>query len=323
MDKNKATGFSGIGSFPVKRAKVKLPLPSDNLIALGASSTSSSPSSSTAASKLALGKRDRVDVQNVIAVKKPKLPVPQLRPGSADNWNDAVEIDPQDLLQKVLNCDESSSEVEAYIGGAIKNMKSSRLKLDSALYLTLLYLAKVKAQAFMNEPTIELLCSILKREPAQNAAIRKKLNANNNIQIIASNLMLAVYSDEIYWPKQFMKVYLDDALTERIWVDRVAPEVILLEGVLVKLLNMGILKSHPITPVEAIEMADLLIKRAAAYSDPADPIRGLNIQSEELFNFYSEMPCIENQTRYRCRLITNLQPWLSVTGIGKYGYCFS
>ncbi|XP_060583813.1 integrator complex subunit 1-like [Ruditapes philippinarum] len=59
-------------------------------------------------------------------------------------------------------------------------------------------------------------CTLLKRDLSLNF----KSKGNSLVSVLACNVLMKAYSDEDNWPDDFVKVYIDDALGERVWVDR-------------------------------------------------------------------------------------------------------
>uniref|UniRef100_A0A8B9R283 Integrator complex subunit 1 n=1 Tax=Anas platyrhynchos TaxID=8839 RepID=A0A8B9R283_ANAPL len=79
----------------------------------------------------------------------------------------------------------------------------------------LMYLAKIKPNIFATEGVIEALCSLLRRD----ASINFKAKGNSLVSVLACNLLMAAYEEDENWPEIFVKVYIEDSLGERIWVD--------------------------------------------------------------------------------------------------------
>uniref|UniRef100_A0A670XWG7 Integrator complex subunit 1 n=1 Tax=Pseudonaja textilis TaxID=8673 RepID=A0A670XWG7_PSETE len=78
-----------------------------------------------------------------------------------------------------------------------------------------MYLAKIKPNIFATEGVIEALCSLLRRD----ASINFKAKGNSLVSVLACNLLMAAYEEDENWPEIFVKVYMEDSLGERIWVD--------------------------------------------------------------------------------------------------------
>ncbi|XP_070218216.1 integrator complex subunit 1 isoform X2 [Bos mutus] len=78
-----------------------------------------------------------------------------------------------------------------------------------------MYLAKMKPNIFATEGVIEALCSLLRRD----ASVSFKAKGNSLVSVLACNLLMAAYEEDENWPEIFVKVYIEDSLGERIWVD--------------------------------------------------------------------------------------------------------
>ncbi|KAG7262276.1 hypothetical protein CRUP_024974 [Coryphaenoides rupestris] len=111
--------------------------------------------------------------------------------------------------------DGNDERVEGLLCGAVKQLKMNRAKPDNTLYLSLMFLAKIKPNVFATEGIIEALCSLLRRD----ASINFKAKGNSLVSVLACNLLMAAYEEDENWPEIFVKVYIEDSLGERIWVD--------------------------------------------------------------------------------------------------------
>lgn len=136
-----------------------------------------------------------------------------------DVWEQlAIECDSAELVNAVLSSIEmqDSDGVIALICGAIKLVISPRSKPDPMLSLSLLYLAKVRSQLFCNDIITSALLSILKRETSHAPF---KSRSNTTTHILACNLLARGYHNKTTWPERFVRVYIEDAINERVWVD--------------------------------------------------------------------------------------------------------
>lgn len=138
--------------------------------------------------------------------------------GRGELWDaSAIEVDPWTLLEHIEKAEETNSDerIEKLLCGAVKQLRTSRAKPDSALYLSLIMLAKTRPTFFCTDRVTSAFCSLLKRDMSANF----KSKGNALVSILAANLMMAAYQDDRNWPELFIKVYLEDALAERSWVD--------------------------------------------------------------------------------------------------------
>ncbi|XP_045849161.1 integrator complex subunit 1 isoform X1 [Meles meles] len=128
-----------------------------------------------------------------------------------------IEVPPSVLLDEIeaAELEGNDGRIEGVLCGAVKQLKATRAKPDGALYLSLMYLAKIKPNIFATEGVIEALCSLLRRD----ASINFKAKGNSLVSVLACNLLMAAYEEDENWPEIFVKVYIEDSLGERIWVD--------------------------------------------------------------------------------------------------------
>ncbi|XP_064459431.1 integrator complex subunit 1-like [Ornithodoros turicata] len=226
--------------------KVKALFPSGDFIALGSKQRSADvpePKPSSKSSSLSTagtsGERKRTESnagQPPVQSKKQKLSssssstsaLPRLASAASqgkkdttsadDQWDAiAIEVDPTDFLSRVLKAEDSGDEerVDSLMCGAVKTLKSTRPKPDPMLYLTLMFIAKARPRIYDSEVVIEAFTSLLKRD----VTINFKTKGNNLISVLSSNLLLAAFQDTNCWPEQFVKVFVEDSLGDRIWVD--------------------------------------------------------------------------------------------------------
>lgn len=128
-----------------------------------------------------------------------------------------IEVLPTVLLDEIeaAELEGNDDRIEGVLCGAVKQLKVTRAKPDSTLYLSLMYLAKIKPNIFATEGVIEALCSLLRRD----ASVNFKAKGNSLVSVLACNLLMAAYEEDENWPEIFVKVYIEDSLGERIWVD--------------------------------------------------------------------------------------------------------
>lgn len=121
----------------------------------------------------------------------------------------------------------NDDRLEGVLCGAVKQLKVTRAKPDSTLYLSLMYLAKIKPNIFATEGVIEVragrapsepapgglcpcasprlpqaLCSLLRRD----ASISFKAKGNSLVSVLACSLLMAAYEEDENWPEIFVKV---------------------------------------------------------------------------------------------------------------------
>lgn len=219
-----------------KRTLKGKPFPnSTNLYALGSSgsgagsanapSTSQSmPSSTSLTNKMQPTKRETTSTP---IIKKLKLleqsKPPTLKPGQStssslithDSWEEkAIEKDPNDLIKFInesLNANKLQT-VQSYLFGSVKQLRRNR---DPNLYKVLGQLAKLNPTIFLNESVTEAFCSFLKKDVSG----KMKNTSNLSACLLAANLLFTAYHDETNWPLIFIKVFIEDSLGDRCWVD--------------------------------------------------------------------------------------------------------
>ncbi|XP_062999601.1 integrator complex subunit 1 [Elgaria multicarinata webbii] len=187
-----------------------------------------------------------------------------------------IEVAPTILLDEIeaAEAEGNDDRIEGVLCGAVRQLKINRAKPDTTLYLSLMYLAKIKPNIFATEGVIEALCSLLRRD----ATINFKAKGNSLVSVLACNLLMAAYEEDENWPEIFVKVYIEDSLGERIWVDsphcktfveniqtafstKMPPKSILLHGEVGR--SGGDLSAgnspHPSMPEEEDSQSELLI----------------------------------------------------------------
>ena len=78
-----------------------------------------------------------------------------------------------------------------------------------------MHLAKRIPDLFCSDYVRDALCSLLKRDMRESF----KSKGNCLVSVLAANVLYTAFQDVKHWPEQFLKVYIDDAIGERLWVD--------------------------------------------------------------------------------------------------------
>ncbi|CAG5115061.1 unnamed protein product, partial [Candidula unifasciata] len=112
--------------------------------------------------------------------------------------------------------DMNDERAEALLCGAVKHLRTNRSKPDQIVYLTLMHLSKSRPSLFYSDIVTEAFCGLLKRE----LALTFKAKGNPLVSVLACNVLMNAFADEENWPDNFVKVFVEDSLGERIWVDR-------------------------------------------------------------------------------------------------------
>ncbi|RXN02130.1 Integrator complex subunit 1 [Acipenser ruthenus] len=327
--------------------------------ASGLSGLNKRPKLSSTPSLSALGRLADVAAADKRAIS-PSIKEPSVVP---------IEIPPALLLEEIeaAEGEGNDDQIEGVLCGAVKQLKMNRAKPDITLYLSLMFLAKIKPNVFATEGVIEALCSLLRRD----ASINFKAKGNNLVSVLACNLLMAAYEEDENWPEIFVKERFVSQITDLLtvsmmlgitaqvkeagiawdkgekknlevlrafqnqiaaiqrdtvwWLHTVVPtiskvgakdyvhclhkllfteqpetyykwdnwppesdrnfflrlcsEVPLLEDTLMRILVIGLSRDLPLGPADAMELADHLVKRAAAVqSDDLDVLRVERIQ---------------------------------------------
>ncbi|XP_077980803.1 integrator complex subunit 1-like [Glandiceps talaboti] len=231
-------GKASIAAAAARKIKSRAGHPPSGIdfIALGAKSRPSGPELSdikpSTSQKLTLSgerKRESPSTSGPVS-KKPKLGIQgltSLGKGSRDFDSEssgptvdsiAVDVKPVDFIDTVLEaeCEGDDDKIDGYLCGCIKNLRSNRAKPDTMLYLSLMYLVKLKPYLVSgSEVVVDGLCNLLKRDVAMSF----KSKGNPLVSVLACNILLSSFSEEENWPEQFVRVYVEDSLGERVWVD--------------------------------------------------------------------------------------------------------
>ncbi|XP_048575697.1 integrator complex subunit 1 [Nematostella vectensis] len=148
------------------------------------------------------------------------------RPGTSTQSSPShltpIDVNPSDLERQVLEAESNGDRlrVQGLLLGSVRSLKANRNKPDPIAYLNLLYLAKHKPDLFGAPRIIEALTSILKRDISINIKTNKTTAAL--VPVMAANILLYIYQEEDEWPESFVKVYIEDSLGDRVWVDNEA-----------------------------------------------------------------------------------------------------
>lgn len=210
------------------------------LFALGSKSTASRDDAKSKVMSSSKGvvpdhrKREASSSHSSVPVKKPKLTpsignVVRLSDGAVasgssssssylEHWEQvATDCEAVDLVNSVFHSIDiqDSDSVIASICGAIRAAANPRSKPEPMLSLSLLYLAKIRSSLFCNEVITSGLVSILKRDTGHAFKGRN----NPTVHVLAANLLARGYHNKANWPEVFVRIYIDDAINERVWVD--------------------------------------------------------------------------------------------------------
>ena len=131
----------------------------------------------------------------------------------------AIDIDDiSNFTQAVMAAEEDDEfdRVNGLLCGAVKLLRGQRAKPDQLLYLALMFLAKSNSYVFSgNDAVLQAFCSLLKRDVKESY----KSKGNALVSVLAANVLMAAFQKEKSWPEIFVRVFIDDSMGERLWVD--------------------------------------------------------------------------------------------------------
>ncbi|XP_067009610.2 integrator complex subunit 1 [Anabrus simplex] len=139
--------------------------------------------------------------------------------GAAEAWEMVAEdCDPADLVPAVLEASDldEADKVVGLLCGAVRSLRNQRWKPDQVTYVGLLFLAKLRPSLFSTDCIVHALCSLLRRDPSHSF----KSKGNPWVPVVAANLLMKGFQDKKPWPELFLKLYVEDSLGDRVWVDQ-------------------------------------------------------------------------------------------------------
>ncbi|KAK9886100.1 hypothetical protein WA026_014889 [Henosepilachna vigintioctopunctata] len=221
--------------------------PPDLFIALGAKQSSaprddpkrtvplSKPSSSHIASTTGDKLKREGSSSNLANVpsKKLKVTLPGARPSAvlpllsternqsgSEPWESlALECEITDLFENIINNFNIGNTEKAvgYVLGAIKSIRIQRFKLCKITYTSLLLSCGCKPIIFTNDNVLAAIISVIRKDV--NSGFKATNKSNSYIHILLINLLMHAYSDVGHWPELFVKLFVEDAVGDRIWID--------------------------------------------------------------------------------------------------------
>ncbi|KAL5232641.1 hypothetical protein ACI65C_000051 [Semiaphis heraclei] len=149
------------------------------------------------------------------------IPSKKLKHGSSSHssfaWEQmCIEVDSIDLIESLSYSIQNQENLKAIglLFGAFKSMHTQRLKPD--LFWSLLIAARQFPTLFHNEEIINALCSIL---TCHSVASTKQRQYNIIAAVTSVNLLIISHDKLPIWPEAFFKVFVEDSMGERLWVD--------------------------------------------------------------------------------------------------------
>lgn len=133
-------------------------------------------------------------------------------------WRENRKISIEELKEKILKLDhndfDSKKLIEQLLCGAAKQLQDQKNNPDTGLILTLIYLCKMRPLYFRFTIVVNAFSSLLRRENL----IHFKLN-KINVPAAIINIFQHAFEHEKSWPEIFIKLFIEDFLGDRVWVD--------------------------------------------------------------------------------------------------------
>lgn len=131
----------------------------------------------------------------------------------------AFDIDAPDLVPQVLEASDldEADKVIGLLCGAVRALRSQKQKPDPLLCQSLAYLAKCRPSLFTTDLVVSALCSVLRKESSPSSHSYKTKSVG--LCVLAACILYKAFADMKRWPESFVKLYVEDALGERVWVD--------------------------------------------------------------------------------------------------------
>nr|CAI5827213.1 unnamed protein product [Callosobruchus analis] len=130
-----------------------------------------------------------------------------------------VECDMNDLFENIvaqINQDNTEKAV-GYLLGLIKSLKNQRSKPSKQAYSVFFLVGTCKPAIYMNQHVVSAMLGILRRDV--NAGLKGLNKSNPHFHKIFLNLIAHAYSEIDNWPDMFVKLYVEDAVGDRVFVD--------------------------------------------------------------------------------------------------------
>lgn len=103
---------------------------------------------------------------------------------------------------KAAKSNDNDTKAAKILGGALKQLKLSRLKPDATLNSALVSLVHEYPEMFSAAAAIEAMVLVLKREPS----VIFKARSNPSVYILAAQLLLFALKESYDWPEIVAKV---------------------------------------------------------------------------------------------------------------------
>uniref|UniRef100_A0A914W7M4 Uncharacterized protein n=1 Tax=Plectus sambesii TaxID=2011161 RepID=A0A914W7M4_9BILA len=147
-------------------------------------------------------------------------------PVNDELWRDLAvnvsEFNPKDLVGKVGAAEErlKTTKIPKYLCAAFKHLLDRRAsgRAEPMLILGLSYLSKKNGAHFQHSAVAEGLCALIRSHTSVVGQPRP--NKATDLTQFGISLFQSSFEDSTDWPLTVVKVYIDDSLGDRSWVDR-------------------------------------------------------------------------------------------------------
>ena len=184
-------------------------------------------------------KKPRLDFSQGLAAPSSSVPPPAVSsqnqfsaaparrdPINDDLWRDLAisisELNPKDLVAKVGAAEErlKTTKIPKYLCAALKQLLERRAsgRAEPMLTVGLAYLSKKNGAHFQHSAVAEGLCALI-RAPSAIAG-QPRPNKSFDLTLFGISLFHNSFEDSADWPLTVVKVFIDDSLADRMWVDR-------------------------------------------------------------------------------------------------------
>ncbi|XP_017779364.1 PREDICTED: integrator complex subunit 1 [Nicrophorus vespilloides] len=169
-----------------------------------------------------------------------------------EHWETMViDCEPAELLTSILEAIKNNNTDRAVglVLSAIRVLRSQRFKPCKMTYYSLIFLCQMKPSLFVNEHIVAALMSSFRREVGASVGgvvgggvggvvggggggsvsgvtasgggvvVKNSNKTNMYSQVIYINLLIYSFGEVSNWPEVFLKFYVEDAVSERIWID--------------------------------------------------------------------------------------------------------
>ncbi|KAG5898788.1 hypothetical protein JTB14_010998 [Gonioctena quinquepunctata] len=150
------------------------------------------------------------------------LPIDRMSAGQTgvEPWESLiVECDVSEMFESIVTqiTNDNMDKAVGYILSLIKNLKNQRSKPCKVAYTVFFLVGSCKPSLYTNEYVVNAMLSVLRRDV--NAGLKAINKSNPHVHQIFLNLLAHAYTDVNNWPEMFVKLYVEDAVGDRVFVD--------------------------------------------------------------------------------------------------------